>query len=201
MSTTRRTLVRALCALGMLVAAPHAVRAQDLGPFRQFLAIEPYYTRIMLDQGANVARDSRNGYGGRLWINLAPFTGKSWILPSNGAIALSAAYLPRQGSDSVSYLTFGAQHDAFFSNRPYGGFLDPFLSVGAGGLVRRSLNGDHTTRFTLSPGGGIRIPIPNRLQLRVDARDLMMFGVRQPANSASRMTNSLELIGAIGITF
>ena len=184
-----------------LGAGPRPADAQKLGPFRQFLAVEPYYTRLELDAGSGEGRLGRNGYGGRLWFNLAPFTGDSWILPSTGGLALFVSYAPgNQGGDDVSIWHYGAQHDLFLRNRPLGGVIDPFLSLAAGAFRTRTPT-DARTNFALSPGGGIRIPLPNRFQLRVDARDAILFGVRESATSGKRTTHNLELQGALGITF
>lgn len=208
-SITSRVLVRlALCA-GAAIAAPVTVHAQALGPQRQFLAIEPYYARIQFDGAEGASKTGLNGYGGRLWINLAPFSGPSPNLVGNGAIALFATYAPSGfGNDkNVSILHYGAQHDIFFVRRPLGGVIDPFLSV-AGGVYRVNVyNGipgqrqGVLTKGALSPGAGIRIPVPNRFQLRVDAHDAILFGSPTGNGGASRTTHNLEFTGALGITF
>lgn len=179
--------------------APRDARAQNLGPFRQFLAIEPYYSRLSLDVDAGDPTADLNGYGGRLWINLAPFSGQHWNLPSHGGIAFYYTYFPEK--DGVSVMHYGAQHDLFFTNRPYGGFFDPFLAL-AGGVMRFKdvSSGESISYGSFSPGGGIRIPIPNRLQLRVDARDAILFNTRGPSGERQARHN-LELQGALGITF
>ena len=198
----------ALCA-GVAVVAPSVVRAQALGPQRQFLAIEPYYARIQFDAAEGGSKVGLNGYGGRLWINLAPFSGPSPNLVGNGAIALFATYTPSGfGNDkNLSILHYGAQHDIFFVRRPLGGVIDPFLSV-AGGVYRVNVyNGvagqrqGVLTKGALSPGAGIRIPVPNRFQLRVDAHDAIIFGSPTGNGGASRTTHNLEFTGALGITF
>ena len=195
-----RTLRHSFVAALLTVGAARPAHAQNLGPFRQFLAIEPYYARTQLDVGSGVPRVSLNGYGGRLWVNLAPFAGPHRNLISHGALAFFATYSPDQANRNSTVLHYGAQHDAFFVNRPLGGFIDPFVSVGAGGF-RIKTGTLASTNFSLSPGGGIRIPIPNRLQLRVDARDVMIFGSRTGTAGAKRTSQNLELLGALGITF
>ena len=194
-----RNLLRATLA-SVLVAAPTVLQAQNLGPFRQFLAIEPYYARTQLDVGPNADRVGTNGYGGRLWVNLAPFAGPHRNLISHGALAFFASYTPEQSGKNPKIWHYGAQHDAFFLHTPLGHVIDPFISVGAGAF-RLSSGGVSTTKFALSPGGGIRIPIPNRLQLRVDARDAMLFGMANGVSGAKRTSHNIELLGALGITF
>lgn len=173
--------------------------AQNLGPFRQFLAIEPYYAHTHLDVAEGSDRASLNGYGARLWVNLAPFAGPHRNLISHGALALFMTRSPANSS-GVSVVHYGAQHDAFFVNRPIGGFLDPFISVGAGAF-RTKVQSVSKTHFALSPGGGIRIPFPNRFELRGDARDAIVFNTRTGANGSKRTTHNLELMAALGITF
>lgn len=182
-----------------LVTVGSQAHAQNLGPFRQFLAIEPYYAHTRLDAGDGADRISLNGYGARLWINLAPFAGPHRNLISKGAIALFATRSPAN-SDGVSVLHYGAEHDAFFVNRPLGGLIDPFVSLGAGAFRTRARSITET-HFALSPGGGIRIPFPNRFELRGDARDAIVFGTHTGTGGSKRTTHNLELMAALGITF
>ena len=182
-----------------LVTLAGKADAQNLGPYRQFLAIEPYYAHTRLDAGDGVDKVSLNGYGARLWINLAPFAGPHRNLISKGAIALFMTRSPAN-SDGVSVVHYGVQHDAFFVNRPLGGLIDPFVSVGAGAF-RTKAQSVSRTHFALSPGGGIRIPFPNRFELRGDARDAIVFGTNTGPNGSKRTTHNLELMAALGITF
>ena len=93
----RRSSILGLAALGM-IASTLSLGAQALGPQRQFLALEPYYERTSLDAGEGVARESVNGYGGRLWINLDPFH----FIPKS-SIALYLSRTPSQGSAGVTF--------------------------------------------------------------------------------------------------
>lgn len=198
---TMRTPARAFttaAAATLLLALPAAGRAQNLGPYRQFLSLEPYYVNFQLDDGGSGAeRTSVNGYGGRLWLNYAPFV-RSRAL-AKGGLALFA----HTGSkDGARVLHYGAEQDVFLTNRPFGGVLDPVVSV-AGGVYRTSAAGAHQNRFALTPGVGVRIPVPNRLQLRVDARDAILFNqdVGSGSGVRQRTLNNFEFTGALGITF
>jgi hypothetical protein len=158
--------------------------------------------------GAGRSKEGVNGYGGRLWVNLAPFAGPHWNLISHGALGLFATYSPRREGLTPSVWHIGAQHDAFFVNRPLGGLVDPFVSLAGGAFhtgatYNPALNllSPSNTRFALSPGGGIRIPIPNRLQLRGDFRDAIVFRSPTGPNFVSRTTHNLEFQVALGITF
>ena len=188
--------IRWIAVLTLWCAPPEPAGAQNLGPFRQFLAIEPYYTRLEIDAGPDTERVGRNGYGGRLWINLAPFVGESWILPSTGGIALFYSRFDRNGAPTLTH--YGAQHDLFLSNRPFGGFLDLLLSAGVG-VLRQNVAGVTDTDVTFTPGGGVRIPIPNRLQIRGDVRDAIIFN--QTFAGSKRTAHNIEVQAALGITF
>ena len=202
MRTSRTVRMLAACGVAALVTSATEVRAQALGPQRQFIAIEPYYARLELDAGKDVSRVSLYGYGARLWINLAPFSGPSPNVVGKGAIALFATYTPDQNDEGFTTLHYGAQHDVFFVNRPLGGFIDPLLSVAAGAFRTKAVDIDETeTKFALTPGLGIRIPVANRLQIRADARDIIVFGSRTGAGGEKRTSNSYEFTGALGITF
>ena len=193
----RRSIRIAIAALGVAAFAP-AVHAQALGPQRQFLAIEPYYERTNFDLGEGFDKENTNGYGARLWVNLDPF---HFIL--NSSIALFVSHTPSQGSgefNGVSALHYGAEYDQFLVRRPLGGIIDPFIAVG-GGRYRLSSEGEDQTYWTFSPGGGIRIPIPNRFELRVDAKDMMIFGTPSGLNGEKRTTNNFVLQGGVGLTF
>lgn len=194
-----RRVIRAALVVFTMMAGVRSLGAQALGPQRQFLAIEPYYERTALDFGENVSKRNLNGYGARLWINLDPFH----FIP-NGSIALFGSYAPKQTAGNVRAWQWGAEYDQFLVRRPLGGFIDPFLTIGGG---RHRLTNDAGTqtitssRWTLIPGGGIRVPIPNRLELRIDAKDLMIFNARTGAVGSTRTTNNLLLQGALGLTF
>ena len=202
MRTSRTLLVLAALSVADFATPASQASAQALGPQRQFIALEPYYARLELDRGKDVSRLGLNGYGARLWINLAPFSGPANNLVGKGAIALFATYTPDQGENGFTTLHYGAQHDVFFVNRPLGGFIDPLLSV-AGGAFRTKATGtdESETRFALTPGLGIRIPVANRLQIRADARDIIVFGSRMGPGGEKRTANSYEFTGALGITF
>ncbi|GAC1477717.1 MAG: hypothetical protein NVS1B4_20790 [Gemmatimonadaceae bacterium] len=197
--TRRLATVTALTAA--LAAAPGYAAAQNLGPFRQFLAIEPYYSYVSLDGGEGNSRIDKNAFGARLWINAAPFSGASWSVLSTSGIAFFGTRVPKQRGDDAALWHYGAQLDLFFANRPLGGSLDPFVTLGAG-VVRSTVGPTAVSnKFAFSPGGGFRIPMPNRFQLRVDGRDAIIFNSVTGIGGASRTAHNLEAQGALGITF
>jgi len=202
---------RFLLALGTAALAPvGAARGQSLGPFRQFLAVEPYYVNTQLDDGGSGAgRTSVHGYGARLWLNAAPFSASRAL--SKTSVSLFVHGSPMQSG--VSTLHYGASIDQYLVHRPLGGVIDPLISLGGGAYRHRSelvaVTGTgaatgpataSTTKFALTPGVGLRLPIPNRLELRVDARDAVIFD-RTGASGSRRTVNNYEFTGALGITF
>ena len=182
-----------------LLAPLSTSQAQALGPQRQFLAIEPYYEYARLDDGNGVPRTALNGYGGRLWINLDPFH----FIPG-GSVALFSSYAPRQGVNNTTALQYGAEYDQFLVRRPLGGIIDPFIDVG-GGMYRTTTDVGaaryRQRRWMVTPGAGIRIPIPNRLELRADAKDLIRFNTKTTPAASGRTTHSLLVQAALGLTF
>ena len=199
MRRTRRATLVALVALSVSRLA----EGQALGPQRQFLAIEPFYEHTSLDLGSTRAKDDLNGFGARLWINLDPFH-----FITNSSIALYGSHTPSQGGRSVRVTTYGAEYDQYFVRRPLGGLIDPFFTVGGGATRITSSNntafgtiGSTRTLGSLLPGGGIRLAIPNRFELRFDAKDLLLFNVPTGTAGSSRRTNNLVLQGALGLTF
>lgn len=198
--------MRRLFSLGAVafvaLASPGQAHAQALGPQRQFLAIEPYYEHTSFDVGENVSKQKRDGYGARLWINTDPFH----FIP-NGSIALFTTYAPKTTSTvgvRSNALTYGLEYDQFLVRRPLGGIIDPFLTIG--GAVHRigtevASGTYHKSYGALVPGGGIRIPIPNRFELRGDVKDLILFNQARTTAGARRTTHNLLLQGALGLTF
>lgn len=190
-----------------LVAAlgVRSLGAQALGPQRQFLAIEPYYEHLSLDRGDNIDKAKFNGYGARLWVNTDPFH----FIP-NGSIALFMSHTPKQNltlngvsaSSSTTQLSYGAEYDQFFVRRPLGGVIDPFVTVGYERYrIRDAATGSKTSYNGLPIGGGIRVPLPNRFELRGDAKDLLLFKAPNAATGTTRTTNNLLLQAALGLTF
>lgn len=198
----RRTLRAAVVAL-IALSATRAAGAQALGPQRQFLAIEPFYEHTSLDLGSTRSKDDLNGFGARLWINLDPFH-----FITNSSIALYGSHTPSQGGRSVRVTTYGAEYDQYFVRRPLAGLIDPFLTVGGGATRITSNNstqfgaiGSTRTLGSVLPGGGIRLAIPNRFELRFDAKDLILFNVPTATAGNSQRTNNFVLQAGLGLTF
>lgn len=201
----RSTLFAGLAALA-ICAVPCAVKAQALGPQRQFLALEPIYTYTRLDDGAGAAKLPIHAYGGRLWLNLAPFSGPAQNLIGRTTLGLYMQYTPRGGIHGVSFHQYGADANIHFVDYPVGGLLDPYLIVGGSALRIHSTRAvsnftrGTVTRPTASPGLGFRVQLGNRLQLRGEGKDLIIFSNRSTTGQ-TRTSNNLQITGSLGLTF
>ncbi|MGI8507958.1 MAG: hypothetical protein ACR2MQ_01380 [Gemmatimonadaceae bacterium] len=202
-----RSYAAVLSAATLWTAFPAArvVHAQALGPQRQFIAIEPIYSRLSRDIGS-AGKTSLNGYGGRLWINLAPFSGPSENLIGKTALALFSVYSPP--GNGISVVHYGAELDVHATDVPYGLILDPFISLG-GGVLRTRATTNNTVgaapgtvnKFAFTPGVGVRVPLLNHLQGRADFRDALVFGDQNGTAGNTRTSNNLEFLASIGLTF
>ena len=198
----RNVIRAAVVAIGAVTLA-QPMLAQALGPQRQFLAVEPYYERTQLDVGSTASKVNLNGFGARLWINLDPF---HFIL--NSSIALYASHAPSQSGNAASLYTYGAEYDQFFVRRPLGGVIDPFITAGVGRTRIRNESptllgavGSSSTYTSFPLGGGVRIPMPNRFELRADAKDLIILSTPSGTAGASRTTNNFVFQAGLGLTF
>lgn len=197
---------------GVLCIGASNASAQKLGPQRQFLSIDAFYDRLQLDAGEGRSRIGIDGYGARLWINAAPFAGPSSVLGKT-SIGLYYSRNPRKDR-GIGAAQYGGELDIFPTERPYGGFIDPFISLGAGALrinnrQSSSVNGSNladikagnTTRFAFSPGVGVRVPAFSRVQLRFDAKDVIVFSRDARTSGNQRTSHTLDFQGGLGIEF
>ena len=196
-------------AAAALVLVSTRAEAQALGPQRQLLSLEPFYSRVEIETGSGSGRTGLNGYGLLFWLNLAPFSGPTGNLVNHTGLGLFTSWSPGHGPQNISTFHFGAEFDIHPINYPIAGSLDPFISLGLGLFRTRSgFQGSATsprfssTRFALTPGVGLRIPLANRFQLRGDARDAIVFGNGFGVPSGgSRTTHTFEFRGGLGLTF
>ncbi len=201
----RSNIYKAL-AVAAICAVPRASHAQALGPQRQFLALESIYSYTRLDNGAGAEKLPLHAYGGRLWLNLAPFSGPGQNLIGKTTLGLYMQYTPRGGRQGVSFHQYGADANIHFVDVPVGGLFDPYIIIGGSALrihstrAISSFTRGTVTRPTVSPGGGLRVQLGNRLQVRGEAKDLIIFSVRNTAGT-TRKTNNLQLTGSLGLTF
>ncbi len=202
-----------LAAIAATLAFAGATRAdaQNLGPFRQFLSVEPYYSFQRLDigdAGRNAgSTDATNlnlqGFGARLWLNSAPFG-----LTDKLGVGLFFTYAPKQQDKGATIAHYGGQLEIFPFHRPLGNAIDPFITAGAGAFRLNTFGGETgtsrgaVTRLSVLPGAGIRIPMPNRFQIRLDVRDAIIFNSDLgTAPGVTRTAHNLEATASLGLTF
>lgn len=195
--TTRFLALAALVAALGLGSAPRAQAQEDFGPHRTLLMIGGYGTALRLDGAEGQGRDRAWGGGGRLMLNLAPFSG-----PGNSLLdfLVMGGFVSSSGGDDVSVLHSGAELDLHFVHNPLGGFLDPFVLLGAGRFRTRLQGIGEEADLALSPGAGVRIPLSGLFELRADARDVIVFrtGVR---GGGERTTHNPELTAGLNLRF
>lgn len=167
-------MARILTLAALLAFCAPAAEAQQVSQtHRRLLMVGGYGAGYSLDVGEDTDHARIVGGGGRLLINLAPFSGPGNNLLDDMVLGFFAA--GGSGGD-YSVLHTGAELDLHFVHNPLGGFLDPFLSVGAGRFRVRQDGGGSEANFALSPGVGVRIPLRGLFELRADAQDVITFG-------------------------
>lgn len=175
--------------------------AQEYGPHRTLLMIGGYGAAYRLDVGESQDGGERLGGGGRLMLNLAPLSG-----PGNTLMDLMVlgGFVSYGRGDEGSGLHSGAELDLHFVHNPLGGFLDPFLQLGAGRFRTRVEGEEDAARseasFALSPGAGVRIARRGMVEMRADARDVIVFG-STGADGEERTTHNLELTAGLQLRF
>jgi hypothetical protein len=202
---TTRFLALAALATALVVGSPPRAQAQeDFGPHRTLLMIGGYGTALMIDAGENQDRADLLGGGGRLMINLAPFSG-----PGNSLLdfMVIGGFVSFGSGDDVSVLHSGAELDLHFVHNPLGGFLDPFVLAGAGRFRTRvegagtgGLQAGEEANFALSPGAGVRIPLTGLFELRADGRDVIIFGSGLQGGG-ERTTHNPEFTAGLQLRF
>lgn len=209
--STARALALGAILPGCIVLGSTKASAQKLGPERQFLSIDAFYDRVQLDAGEGRSRIGIDGFGTRLWINAAPFAGPTSFLGKT-AIGLYFSRNPRKEA-GLGAAQYGGELYVYPTERPYGGFVDPFISLGVGALrvnnrqgsfssdTRADIPDGNTTHFALSPGAGVRLPVFSRVQLRFDAKDAIVFSREGRTSGSKRTSHSYDFQGGFGIEF
>lgn len=219
--TLARLVTTALSAAALLGPAARA-RAQVVGPIDQFLAVEPYFAYTLFDdEGVGTSGGGRykalRGVGVRVRFGQEAGAGGG-ARPRSGVSLFAQTTAPTDGYRVTHY---GAQVDVAALPKPLGGVLDPLLSLGAAAYAyRRPVLGPavvvatpaggtssayprfglRETRAALSPGVGLRAALARRVNVRVDARDAIVFNQRT-VTTALRTANNFEFLGGVGFAF
>jgi hypothetical protein len=175
MSTLRHAA--ALAALSVAVAPIARAAAQDtpagVRPYR--FTVEGYLSTMSLDRGGDASRASIGGYGARLMFNRSDPAEALRNVFRRASFGVFTTFTAEQNGFSTQH--FGVQADVpMFPFAVARGTLDPFVSLGAGGLRASPEVGDAETNFVLTPAIGTRIPFPGGFGFRGDLRAPVVFG-------------------------
>jgi hypothetical protein len=163
----------------VLAAAPLAtIAAQDtptsVRPYR--FTAEGYLANYWLDRGGSLDRASVGGYGIRVMFNRSDASRVARSFFDRASVGAYATFTAEQ--DEVSTQNIGGQLDIDLFPAPIArGFLDPFVSVGAG-MIRSDTDvagGASSTDFVFTPAAGTRIPFFSGIGFRGDLRLPLVF--------------------------
>jgi len=191
-----------LVASVILLSATTAMRAgaqeiedQSMGPSR--VSIEPFLAQYFFDVGED--REAIGGIGVRAMVGRGAVVGGMNTFFTRARAGIFLTYTAAQTDLDVKTFHFGGQAEVpLFAAPVGGGYLDPFVSLGAG-MMRFATDlegpGDRTTTdFALTPGAGTLIPVFGAIAIRGDIRDVIVFG-------EGETTNNFVLEGGLSIGF
>jgi hypothetical protein len=181
--------IAALAGALTLIALPGSQAiAQDapLGVRPTRFTAEVYLAQYSLDNaGEGTDRQGLGGFGGRLMFNRSTASEALRTFFTRASGGVFATYTTKE---EFSTLHYGVQGDVALFPAPIArGYLDPFISVGAG-IFRTSseftggegniVNSD----FALTPAAGTRIPLFSGISFRGDLRAPIIFGESTTVN-------------------
>ena len=187
--------VALLCATTAVRASAQETTDQSMGPSR--VSIEPYLAHYFFDAGDD--REGLGGVGVRAMLGRGAVVGGMNTFFTRARAGIFFTYTAKQTDADVSTFNFGGQAEVpLFAAPVANGYLDPFISLGAG-MFRTSADiagpGDRTfSDFALTPGAGTLIPLFGAIAFRGDIRDVIIFG--DPDT-----TNNFVFEGGISIGF
>jgi hypothetical protein len=177
-------LATAIVAVVAPLAAAHAqMDTQNTSRF----AVEPYLAEYSFDNGgSNSGRTGIGGFGVRVMFGHSDATKTLSTFFNRARAGAFVTYTSEQKYYSTTH--FGVQGDfPLFAAPTNGGWLDPFVSVGAGVFhtaINRAVFGNSLpagfnptqNKFALTPAVGTLIPIAGQIKFRGDLRDVVVFG-------------------------
>ena len=177
-----------LCAAAALVAPLGVAHAQDsydpMSPSRYTL--ELYLAQYSIDNPVpGEGREGVGGFGARLMFGRGDATKVVSSFFNRARAGVFATYTAKK--NFVSTLHAGGQADfPLFAAPVVNGFLDPFVSLGAG-VFRSSIDDEafgptvpagfsaSNSSFAVTPAVGTLIPITGSIKFRGDLRDVIVF--------------------------
>jgi len=183
----------AAAALLAPVGVAHAQYEENMAGGPSKYTFELYLAQYSVDVGDD--REGIGGIGGRLMFGRGDATKVVSTFFNRARAGVFATYTAEQ--KDITTLHVGGQADfPLFAAPVVNGFLDPFISLGAG-LFRTSVDvigGDNSSNdFAFTPAIGTMIPITGAIKFRGDIRDVIVFG--------DDTSNNLVLEGGISVGF
>jgi hypothetical protein len=176
----------------ILMAAPAAAQDTPEGvrPYR--FTVEGYAAQGRFD-GATVPGDQRSlgGYGRRVMFNRSTPAATLRGFFDRASVGAFTTYTAKQGDRGATTLHYGVQSDVSLFPRPvFRSLLDPFVSVGLGGMRRSfdALNGggrDSDNSLAVTPAIGTRLGFPGGFGFRGDLRAPVVFGNSTSINAVA----------------
>ena len=188
--------------VGAPLAAAHAQSSKDtMAPSKYTL--ELYLAQYSFDAPAGGGRDGIGGFGARLMFGGGDVTKTLNTFFNRARAGVFATYTGTQKNYSTWHI--GGQGDFPLFVAPMDGWLDPFVSLGAGvfhtkieaaafpgGTIPAGFSATEN-KFALTPAAGTLIPITGAIKFRGDLRDVIVFG--------SSTTNNLVAEGGLSVGF
>ncbi|HET7456232.1 MAG TPA: hypothetical protein VFJ74_01170 [Gemmatimonadaceae bacterium] len=199
---TRLSKLYAATAAAAVFAAPlataHAQEATTTTAPASRFAVELYLAQYSVETEAS-SRTGLGGFGARVMFGHSDATNVLRTFFNRARAGAFITYTAKQKENDVATTHVGAQADFPLLATPMNGYLDPFVSLGAGvfhASTTGSVAGTNTTSndFALTPAVGTLIPITGAISFRGDLRDVVIFG-------QNKTTNNFLAEGGISIGF
>ena len=176
--------------LAAVGAAPAFAQGSSAASSNETTSLEVFATHYWLDDAGSGSRPEIGGGGARVLFNLGSAARSTSAWFTRSSLGAFAVYTPKQKDDDVTTLHYGGELDAQLLPHPLLGFLDPFLSVGAGAFRTQAevpllLGGTEkvtNTDFALAPGAGTYFHFTPNIAVRGDVRDVVIFGDKTTHN-------------------
>jgi len=178
-----------LCTAAALVAAPlGAAQAQydtNMNGAPSKYTLELYLAQYSFDAGAGNDRTGIGGVGARMMFGRGDATKVVSTFFNRARAGVFATYTAEQ-KDITTWHIGGQADFPLFAAPIANGYLDPFVSLGAG-LFRSSIDvigADNTTNnFALTPAVGTLFPLTGAIKFRGDIRDAIVFNDGDASNN------------------
>ena len=175
-------------AAAALAAAPlgvaHAQYDTNMNGAPSKYTFELYLAQYSFE-GGNDGRTGIGGIGGRVMFGRGDATKVVSTFFNRARAGVFAVYTAEQ-KDITTFHVGGQADFPLFAAPVANGFLDPFVSLGAG-LFRQSVDvigaDNSSNNFALTPAVGTLIPLTGAIKFRGDIRDAIVFNDGNASNN------------------